>query len=192
MNFLLTSCDFTDKLIEEHLSRKTADQSQAATFLERDPAVFRDFMRTKATCSRDQTDAYSHFFLKEAGKHERVHKAYNEATEQYQETIDTSKNPVVRERTKKLMKSLQDKIDDMLLENREENEDSISLMNQFDTTIDINYNIGSLIKSQHVYDVDPDIDNADLTDEAFLNLQRRRAESKLIKSKIILKMNQGD
>ena len=193
LNFLLTSCDFTDKLIEDHLStRKNTESAVTANFLERDPTVFRDFMRTKAACSRDQADAYSHFFLKEAGKQERVHKAYGEATEQYQETIDTSKNPVVRERTKKLMKSLQDKVDDMLLENREENDDGISLMNQFDTTIDINYDIGSLIKSQHVYDVDPDIENADLTDEAFMNLQRRRAETKLIKSKIILKMNEGD
>ena len=98
----------------------------------------------------------------------------------------------MRERTTKLMKSLQDKIDDMLLENREENEDSIGLMNHFDTTIDINYNVNSLIKSQHVYDVDPDIESMDLSDEAFLNLQRRRAETKFIKSKIILKQHRGD
>ena len=41
------------------------------------------------------------------------------------------------------------------------------------------------MRSEFVHDVDPDLVNADVSDSAFLALQRRRAETKLIKAKII-------
>ena len=72
LNFMLTCCDFSDKLIEEHLaSGKRQSDNQAAQntkYLDRDPAMFREFMKDKALCSAKQADAYSDFFLKDAGK----------------------------------------------------------------------------------------------------------------------------
>jgi hypothetical protein len=56
-----------------------------------------------------------------------------------------------------------------------------------DTKINLEYNLKSLMKSEFVYDVDPDIQNPNMSDFAYLELQRKRAETKLIKSKIIYK-----
>jgi hypothetical protein len=47
--------------------------------------------------------------------------------------------------------------------------------------VKVNYDLKSLIKPQEV-------DDKPLNDEQFLNLQRKRAESKLIKTKIIYKL----
>lgn len=47
------------------------------------------------------------------------------------------------------------------------------------------------MRSEFVHDVDPDLVNADVSDSAFLALQRRRAETKLIKAKIIYKQYEG-
>jgi hypothetical protein len=53
----------------------------------------------------------------------------------------------------------------------------------------VNYNLRTLIKSEFVNDVDPDLSDLSLTHEEYLDLFRRRAETKLIKSKIIYKLN---
>ena len=45
------------------------------------------------------------------------------------------------------------------------------------------------MKSEFVYDVDPDLQNPNMSDFAYLELQRKRAETKLIKSKIIYKQH---
>jgi len=46
-----------------------------------------------------------------------------------------------------------------------------------------------LIKSEFVHEVDPELIDRELTDDEYLERARRRAESKLIKSKIIYKIN---
>jgi len=90
-----------------------------------------------------------------------------------------------------VLKTLEDKVDDMLLENQIENEDIISLSHQVESEVKVEYNLKSLMKSEFVYDVDPDLVNADISDQAFLSLQRKRAETKLIKAKIIYKVSEG-
>lgn len=45
----------------------------------------------------------------------------------------------------------------MLLENHLENNDNISLSHQMETKVNIEYNLKSLIKSEYIYDVDPDL-----------------------------------
>ena len=45
----------------------------------------------------------------------------------------------------------------MLLENHLENDDNLSLSHQMDIKINLEYNIKSLMKSEFVYDVDPDL-----------------------------------
>ena len=46
----------------------------------------------------------------------------------------------------------------------------------------------TLVKSEFVYDVDPELIDKSLSSEEYLEGFRRRAEAKLIKSKIIYKL----
>jgi len=78
-------------------------------------------------------------------------------------------------------------MDDMLLENWRENEDMVSLSHHLNSEVKIEYNLQSLMKSDHVYDVDPELIDSGISDERFLVQQRKRAEAKLIKAKIIYK-----
>lgn len=45
------------------------------------------------------------------------------------------------------------------------------------------------MKSEFVYDIDPDLVDEELTDKMYLFKQRKRAETKLIKGTIIYKMD---
>ena len=47
------------------------------------------------------------------------------------------------------------------------------------------------MRSETISEIDPEVDSAEITDKMFLLSQRKRAESKLIKSKIIYKQDQG-
>lgn len=80
-------------------------------------------------------------------------------------------------------------MDRMLIENEMENEDLNSLSHSLRSNIKINYNIKSLMQSEFIYDIDPDINDASLTDEQFLYKHRLRAEAKLIKTKLIYKLS---
>jgi hypothetical protein len=51
--------------------------------------------------------------------------------------------------------------------------------------------MNSLMKSEFIYDVDPDLTDSSISDLQFLNLQRRRSETKLIKSKLIYKLSES-
>jgi len=58
--------------------------------------------------------------------------------------------------------------------------------------VNVRYDMRTLVKSEFIYDIDPDLSvEAGLSAEDYLALSRRRAEAKLIKSKIIYKTNQG-
>ena len=58
--------------------------------------------------------------------------------------------------------------------------------------VNVRYDMRTLVKSEFIYEVDPDLSvEAGLSAEEYLALSRRRAEAKLIKSKIIYKTNQG-
>lgn len=64
----------------------------------------------------------------------------------------------------------------MLIENDKENEDNFNLGKTMTNRIRIDYNMKSLIRSEFIQDVDPDVANQTMTDEQFLSKQRRRAE----------------
>jgi hypothetical protein len=51
----------------------------------------------------------------------------------------------------------QDKVDAMLIENELENEDLMSLSHSLRTNIKINYDLKSLVKSDNIYDVEPEL-----------------------------------
>lgn len=76
---------------------------------------------------------------------------------------------------------------DMIIENRNENEDFLSLTHFINSELEITYDLKSLMKSDIVNDIDPELNSHDITDIDFLMNQRKRAETKLIKSKIIYK-----
>lgn len=58
--------------------------------------------------------------------------------------------------------------------------------------MNIQYDVKSLVKSEFVYDMEPELIDRGISDEEYLQLSRRRAESKLIKSKIIYKINKSE
>lgn len=66
------------------------------------------------------------------------------------------------------MKTLQDKMDDMLLENWTENEDIVSLSHYLKSEVKVDYNLKSLMKSDHVYDIDPELIDTEVSDDMFL------------------------
>ncbi len=65
----------------------------------------------------------------------------------------------------RILKTLSQKLEDMLLENYRENEDFISLSHQLENEVKINYDIKSLMKSEFVYDIDPDLVDSSMDDE---------------------------
>lgn len=67
-------------------------------------------------------------------------------------------------------------MEDMLIENYEQTEDHLSLSHQFDSEVKVNYNMASLMKSEFIYDVDPELVDPDFSDAQFLQRQRIRAE----------------
>ena len=88
-------------------------------------------------------------------------------------------------------KVLQDKIDALLMEEENRNEDLLQLSNAgVKTHLEIKYDIRTLIKSENVHDIEPELVDKNVSDEEYLEQFRRRAEAKIIKSKIIYKLNE--
>ena len=83
-------------------------------------------------------------------------------------------------------------MDKILLDIEIKNEDLMDLSSSMPSNVNVTYDMKSLIKSEFVYDVDPDLENSGLTGEEFLELTRRRSETKLIKLKIIYKLYNTD
>jgi len=56
--------------------------------------------------SKDQEDPFSHFYIKEGGKVERVAKLHDEAQTKYEKVLRDHRNPAVGEKTQRLLKTL--------------------------------------------------------------------------------------
>lgn len=142
--------------------------------------------------SKDQEDPFSHFFIKESGKQERIWKIHKEGQDKFASALENASDIDTQEQIQqKVLKTFENKIEDMLIENYRENEDFISLSHQLKSEVKIEYDLKSLMKSEKISDVDPELVNDDISDALFLTNQRRRAEAKLIKNKIIYKQDQG-
>ena len=76
----------------------------------------------------------------------------------------------------------------MLLENERENEDMNAIGVSLRSNIKIDYNIKSLMKSEFIYEVAPELMDQSISDKEYLQLQRLKAEQKFIKLKIIYKL----
>lgn len=93
----------------ESQNQKSDDSTQ---FIQRDPTKFREFCRSKALGERIREDPYSHFFLKEAGKIEKVHKAYEDIEEQFK-----VEDPKLHKQQDKIKDKLYDKLEEILFKN---------------------------------------------------------------------------
>jgi len=80
-----------------------------------------------------------------------------------------------------------------LLAEEMQNQDFLDLSSAgLKTEVNVHYDMRTLVKSEFIYDIDPDLSaEVDLTAEEYLAISRRRAEAKFIKSKIIYKVNEG-
>lgn len=56
----------------------------------------------------------------------------------------------------------------MLLQNQRENEDILSLSHQFSSEVEVNYDLKTLMRSETISDIDPEVEAAEITDEMFL------------------------
>lgn len=186
---ILMNLNFTDDLIKEHLANRdtkaNSDLDKATDFVERDPRAFRDFFVRKYH-SKEQEDPFTHFYLNEAGKQERV-KVLIEQDEELKATHHDEHQPEAIESREAKSKQIWERIEEMLIENERENEDNFNLGSMMKNRIRLDYDMKSLMRSEFIQEVDPDVANQTMTDEQFLSKQRRRAEQKLIKSKIIYK-----
>ena len=145
MDMLLKNLNFTDNLIEQHLEPKKQEQ-QDPTFAPRDANAYREFVKS-TYFSKDQEDPFTHFYIKESGKIERVHKTFDEYQNKYTEFIKNADQEDISKKTKNILKTLGDKMDDMLLENQEMNQDTFSLTDNLQSEITIDYNLKSLMKT---------------------------------------------
>lgn len=68
------------------------------------------------------------------------------------------------------------------------NEDLLNVSDSMESHVQVNYDMKTLVKSEFVYDIDPEVVDQSMSDEEYLEMFRRRAETKLIKSKIIFKL----
>lgn len=68
------------------------------------------------------------------------------------------------------------------------NEDLLELSSSLKSHAQVSYDMGTLVKSEFVYDIDPELVDSEMSHEEYLDSHRRRAEAKLIKSKIIYKL----
>ena len=160
-------------------------------FIPRDAANFRKFMIAQYQ-SKDREDPFTHFYLKEAKNKEMIKNWIEEEKQIEKETESETKDPKVIAEGEERREALQDKIDSLLMEEDNKNNDLLQLSNAgVQTHLSVNYDLRTLIKSEQVYDVEPELVDKTVTDEEYLESYRRRAEAKLIKSKIIFKVNTG-
>lgn len=129
IDLLFNNLNLTDQLIDEHLNpqKQTQDKNADPYFIPRVPSCYREFVK-QTYQSKDQEDPFTHFFIKESGKIERIHRVKEKEMAKYEEFIKHNNNLDSVENTQKhILNTLQEKMDDMLIQNRNENEDFLSL-----------------------------------------------------------------
>ena len=74
LKMILGNFNFTDELIREHLNSFDSSKKSIIknpTYVERDARAYREFI-SKTYFSKDREDPFTHFYVKEAAKQERV------------------------------------------------------------------------------------------------------------------------
>jgi len=105
------------------------------------------------------------------------------------DTVEEGSSDVkVLEAGQRRREALQEKIENILMAEENRNDDINDLSAALKTSVNVKYDMRTLVKSENVYDIEPELIDQTVSDEDYLDLFRRRAEAKLIKSKIIYKL----
>lgn len=124
LNTILLNMNFTEQLIEEHLILKKSGDASQAKYVPRDAASFRKFVLSTYE-SKDREDPYTHFFLKEAKNKEMINSWIEEEKQRVLETEEDTRDPKLIGEGEQRREALYDKIDALLLEEENRNEDII-------------------------------------------------------------------
>lgn len=81
---------------------------------------------------------------------------------------DLAPNTRVIEEGKRRREKLWDKIDKVLIEERMKNEDLINLSSSLKQSVNVKYDMGSLVKSEFVYDMEPELIDKELSDHEYM------------------------
>ena len=90
LDLILVNSSFTDSLITDHL-RVTQAPGKDLEYAARDPQAYRQFVMATYT-SKDQEDPFSHFFIKESGKQERIWKIHKEGKDRFEEALENAQD----------------------------------------------------------------------------------------------------
>ncbi len=85
------------------------------------------------------------------------------------ETESLTRDDNVRERGEQRRRDLAQKIEDVLLTDELRNEDLLDLSSAgLKTRVDIRYDMRSLVKSENIHDVEPELRDSGISDEEYL------------------------
>lgn len=174
----MTNLDFIDTLIGDHLQMlegKSATKS-SAKLVSRDPTWYREFL-TKLDNVKDRYDPYTNFFIKEGAEHEAIRV--------------TLPRKIKEARTKEERDKYQEVLDNLLLTEDSKKYSGLNVGTHVFKKKDIHYRFETLIRDENNYNRDTEVYSADISDAHFLDIQRRRAETNLIKTKIISKLHEN-
>ena len=153
----------------------------------RDAQKFRDFVQSTYN-SKDREDPFTHFYLKEARNGVAADKQLADEKERQQLTEEGSADVRLLERGEERRQALSEKLEETLMHAEMRDNDLLDMSSQLKSRVNVKVNLGTLMKSEFIYDVDPELEDASLSPEDYLELFRKRAEAKLIKTKIIYKL----
>lgn len=167
LNTILLNLSFTDQLIEEHLKGKA--EKTEVKYVPRDAEGYRRFVESTYQ-SKDREDPYTHFYLKEARGKEQMKQMLEDAKKVQREVEEESKDTEVLEAGKKRMEALTEKIENMLMQEEAVNEDLLNLSDALRTHVEVKYDLRTLVKSEFVYDVDPELVDGSISNEEYLDI----------------------
>lgn len=177
MNFL-TSFDFTDSLIEQHLKLLSEKPSQTVKSktkcLPRDASNFRNYLKSLQYV-KDRYDPYTNYFLSESLKEDYI-------TETLPNLIKNAETDEERER-------LQDTLHNALLNKEFSEQSNLNIGTYALKNYNVNVDLNSLIRDENDYNIDHLVFDDDISDEFFLLKQRARSETNFIKTQILKKLH---
>lgn len=132
---------------------------------------------TKLDNVKDRYDPYTNFFIKEAAESEAIRV--------------TLPRKIKEARTKQERDKYQEVLDNLLLTEDSKRYSGLNVGTHVFKKKEVHYNFETLIRDENNYNRDAETYSKDISDARFLDIQRRRAEANLIKTKIINKLHEN-
>lgn len=176
--FLFSDLRFTDDLIQEHLDNLFSKEKTQAepNFVPRDPTAFRKFMTRPDPLV---VSPYDHFYMREALKKGDPQAIYEEIKK-----LEADKSQDHKEIIEKKFKQ----IEDLIMNYKMLNNDAMNLTKALDNDIEVEIDLASLDAMNPGTHQHRTMTERDLSDSAFLSRERCRAETNLIKARIVHKL----